>query len=149
MAVVYDVDVYRLQIARMYQSGGDGYRWLDKVKRAMHRACVANAPSRTGNLAGAHRSYIRGMNQYLARAQIINDSPYAHYVHLGTSGSYADDDWIYLPAGGPGRNTTSPYAGQMFSKKRLRAVAGQNPNPWLDDSCSKIARRYGALTIIP
>jgi hypothetical protein len=147
MAIRYDVTVYRLQLARMYQSGGEGYRWLDKVRLAMHRACERSAPSRTNTLVRAHRSSIRGTNQYAANAVVENNADHAEYVHFGTSGSFAPEDWIYLPAGGPGRNTVSPYAGQRFTKKRLRHVAGQEPNPWLDDACSRIARRNGAVTI--
>lgn len=149
MPIVYDVDVYRLQIARQFQSGGQAYRWLDKVRLAMHRACVRNAPARSGDLAGSHSSSIRGVNQYLARAQVVNNAEYAHFVHEGTDGVSGDGDWIFIPAGGPGINTTSPYAGRSFSKKRVRSVAGQNANPWIDNSCSAIARRYGAITIVP
>jgi hypothetical protein len=146
-AITYNVDVYRLQLARMYQSGGEAYRWLDKVRLAMHRACERNAPDRTGGLRRAHRSNIRGRNQYLAHAEVINDAEHASFVHLGTSGSVAPEDWLYLSPGGPGRNTVSPYAGQSFSKKRLRHVAGQAPNPWMDEACSRIARRQGGITI--
>lgn len=144
--ITYDVKVYRLELARMYQTGGEGYRWLDKVRLAMHRACERDAPSRTNTLRDAHRSFIRGTNQYAANATVVNDAEHAEWVHFGTDGAVADD-FFYLPKGGPGRNTVSPYAGRRFSKKKVAYVAGQNPNPWLDNACSRIARRNGGITI--
>lgn len=135
--VVYDVDVYRLQLARMYVPGGEAYRWLDRVRLSMHRACVAGAPMRSGELKGAHRSFIRGFNQYRARAQIVNDAEHALWVHEGTTGPIfpKKGKFLYLPAGGG------------HPKKRLRyPVPGQDANPWIDDACSRIARRHGGIT---
>lgn len=138
MAITYSVDVYRLQLARQFQSGGQGYRWLDKVRLAMHRRCVNTAPKRSGALAGAHRSFIRGVNQYVAHAEVVNDAEHSLWVHEGTTGPIfpADGEFLYLPAGGG------------HPRKRLRRpVPGQSPQPWMDNACSAIARRHGGITI--
>jgi len=145
MALGYTVTVYRKNLSAQFQPGGQGYRWLDRVRLRMHRDAVNEAPARSGGLARSHRSSIRGLNQYACRATITNVAEHAEWVHGGTEGASADGGFMVLPPGGPGRNTVSRYAGQSFGKKRVRSVAGQDANPWLDRACTKAAMRYGAV----
>lgn len=140
------VQVYRRNIASQFLRGGQGYRWLDGVKLAMFRECVKTAPNRTGQLAGLHRSNIKGgVNQYRTDVTISNLAEHSMWVHEGTNGMKAKGKkLLILPPGGPGRNTVSPYAGQTFGKIRKKRVNGQDPNPWLDNACAKIAMSRGA-----
>lgn len=148
MATTYTVDIYRLQIARMYQVGGEGYRWLDRVRLAMHTACVNAAPSRTGTLKRAHRSSIRGTNQYKARAEVENIAQHAEWVHQGT-------DWIEgvmrVPRQrGPLRGAALPKRAVFYTNgkgKNATGVEGQTANPWMDEACTRIARRPGTISI--
>jgi len=152
MTVSYEVTVYRRNISRIMLAG-EGNRWIYRVSTEQVSLAKAKAPSRSGRrgLAGKHRlNRLPGTNQYMVRYRIANVADYAGYVHGGTSGSYAPEGkFMYLPPGGPGRNTVSRYAGRKFRKKKLRFVAGQDANPWLDDACSTIARRYGAVVVGP
>lgn len=139
----YRVTVYRRNLSAQFQPGGQGGRWLDKLRLAMHRKCESNAPVRSGDILKSHRSSIRGVNQYRAEATVSNISDHALYVHEGTAGARSKKLMV-LPPGGPGRNTVSPWAGQSFGKKRLHKVRGQRANPWIDEACQSIAFRHGA-----
>lgn len=147
MAITYTVTVLKRNIARDYLPGGQGWRWMDRVRLKMHAACVKDAPSRTGNLAGSHRSFARGFGGNRVDVRVLNTADHAEWVHEGTNGASAPEDWLYIPAGGPGRNTVSPYAGNFYSKGRYRYVRGQLSNPWLENACSRVARQNGALEI--
>lgn len=149
MAVSYRVTVYRENLARIFRSGGDADEWIFKVSSAMMKAAIKDAPNRTGTLAAAHRieKGSRWGNRYQSRYTIQNISDHAEFVHEGTRGSRPASGFIYLPAGGPGRNTVSPYIGQSFPKIRVRGVKGQMANPWLEDACSRVSMRYGAVLV--
>lgn len=149
MAKAYRVIVYRPKIARLFKAGGVADRWLYRVSSQMITASRKAAPARTGELSKSHRiaKGSRWGNQYQSRYTIENFSRYAKWVHDGTKGSYAGGGYLYLPAGGPGRNTVSPYRGQQFPKIRVRGVKGQAPNPWLDEACTKVSVRHGAVII--
>lgn len=135
MAVGFKVTIYRRNLSAKFQSGGQGYRWLDKVKLAMHRTAVNEAPSRSGALKAGHRSTIRGLNQYACRAEISNVAEHSEWVHGGTYGPITalGDGPMKLPAGGG------------YSARSAWAVAGQDPNPWLDRACTKVSIRFGAV----
>ena len=143
MTYTYHVTVYRQNLSAQFQPGGQGGRWLDRLRLAMHRACERKAPVRSGDILRSHRSSIHGVNQWRAEAIVSNISDHALFVHEGTHGSRSTKLMV-LPPGGPGRNTVSPYAGQQFGKKRLKKVKGQQANPWIDDACQAIAFRNGA-----
>jgi hypothetical protein len=138
-AVIVSVQVYRSAIARDYQVGGQGYRWLDKVKLAMHTLAVQKASGfvRSGEILRGHRSEILGINQYSCYATIYNVAEHSEWVHGGTTGPIYPEEgvWLYLPPG------------NGFRKKRLRSVAGQKANPWLEEACSAVAMGYGAIPI--
>jgi hypothetical protein len=146
MPMTYRVHVLRRSLSAQFQVNGQAERWLDRLGRRMFTASRNAAPSRTNTLRNAHRlAKPRGINQFACDIRIENLADHAAFVHGGTSTIYPEDNWLFLPPGGPGRNTTSPYAGQSFPGKRLRSVAGQAPNPWLDDACTRIAKSVGAI----
>lgn len=129
--------VYRRNIASQFQRGGQGYRWLDRVRLSMHRACVSAAPARSGELKGAHRSRIRGLNQYAAFAEVWNVAEHASWVHDGTNGPiYPHGDYLWVPRA----------RGSVWRVKR-DSVAGQRAQPWMDSACSRIAMSRGAVKI--
>lgn len=143
MPTTYTLDISRKNLTGQYRAGGQGRVWLDRVRLTMHRKAESMAPSRTGTLVSSHRSSIRGINQWRCIATIMNIAPHAGWVHGGTDGSEGNPLMV-LPAGGPGRNTVSPYAGSTFTRRKKRFVNGQEENPWLDDACTIIAMRFGA-----
>lgn len=135
MAYAYKVTVYRRQVAALFQRGGQGYRWLDGVKRSMFNACVASAPVRSGTIKRSHRSDIRGLNQYACIATISNVAGHAEWVHEGVPGMiYPDGDFLSVPI--------APGSRRRF---RAKAVRGQKANPWIARACSAIAISKGAV----
>lgn len=137
MPVIVSTQVYRREINAEFQAGGQGYRWLDMVKLAMFTRSVISSPVRSGEVKAGHRSEIRGLNQFSCIATIFNVAEHAEWVHEGTMGPIYPDDgpWLYLPAG------------NGFPKKRLRSVAGQKANPWIDDACTAVAMGFGAMPV--
>lgn len=139
MPVIVSTQVYRNQIAAIFQQGGEGYRWLDLVKLAMFTASVANAPVRSTVLQNSHESEIRGLNQYSCIATIYNTAEHAEWVHGGTLDKAPifpnDGPFMYIPAG------------NGYGRKKLRSVAGQKANPWIDEACTAIAMGYGAFPV--
>lgn len=147
MALAYRVEVYRSGIQRQFLPRGQGYRWMDAVKRQMVARCIATAPSRTGRLAQSHTSRIApGSNQYKVSVVIGNNAEHAEWVHGGTP-THTSDTIMVLKPGGPGRNTVSEYAGQHFSKRRRHTVRGQKPNPWLEHACTEVAVLHGGRVV--
>ena len=138
MPLAYQVTVYKTQLQRQFQSGGQGYRWLDKVKLQMHRACVAGAPSRSGQLKASHRSFIRGINQWACRAEIINTAEHALWVHEGTTTPITPESAAYMLV------PVAPGATRRFRAKEVR---GQRANPWMDDACTRIGILHGDVAI--
>ncbi len=139
MAFSYRTTVYRRNLQAQFQSGGQGYRWLDKVRLQMHRAAVAGSPVRSGEIKASHRSFISGINQWACRAEIANDADHADYVHEGTlSRPPRPVDGPYM------RVPIAPGATRRFN---ARAVRGQAPNPWLDRACASVARRHGGIPV--
>lgn len=135
MAYAYRVTVYRANLARQFQPGGQGGRWLDRLRLAMHRACVAEAPVRSGDIKRSHDSFMRGINQYASRATIWNTSEHAEWVHEGVAGRiFPDGDFLWVPI----------RRGSAARVKRT-SVRGQAANPWMDRACQSIARRNGAV----
>lgn len=140
MGFSYSTTVYRQRLQSEFQVGGQGYRWLDKVRLQMHLACVAGAPARSGVLKASHRSYISGINQWAARANIVNTAEHAEWVHEGTAGGRSgiiepvNDDFLWVP-----------IAPMAWKRKKMAAVSGQDPNPWMEDACDAIAMGHGAV----
>lgn len=138
MAAIYSVQVYKRNLAREFQSGGQGYRWFERVGQAMFIASVAAAPARSGDLKSSHRlDKPRGINQFSAFLAVYNVAPHADWVHSGTTGPIEPTNkaWLYLPAGGG------------FPRKRLKSVSGQAANPWMDRACTRVAMSNGAVPI--
>lgn len=138
MAFSYRTEVYRRNLQAQFQVGGQGYRWLDKVKLAMHTASVAAAPVRSGNLKASHRSYIRGINQWACRAEVRNISDHAEWVHEGTDSPIepTDSEFLWVPvAPGAVRRSKRAY------------VRGQKSNPWLENACASVAMGFGAFPV--
>lgn len=138
MPTVYSgTTVYRRNIASQFQRTGQGYRWLDRVRLSMHRACENAAPTRSGELRSSHRSRIRGLNQYAAFAEIENTAEHASWVHDGTTGPilpHGDYLWV-------------PRARGSIWRVRRESVAGQRANPWLDRACARVAMSRGAVPV--
>ena len=142
--IIYtNTEVYRRNIQAQFLRGGQAERWMDRLRKNMHRAAVAAAPARNGTLKASHRSRTRGYNQYRCEAVIENIADHASYVHEGVpSGSKVrtpdyihGNPWLYLPAWGP------------YRAMRRGSVAGQAANPWLDTACARIAGAEGAVKI--
>lgn len=138
MPYSYNVTVYRRNLQAQFQTGGQGYRWLDKVRLAMHRACVREASEfrRSGDIMSSHSSSIRGINQWACHAEVANDSDHAWFVHAGTKGYIypKDADALWVPV--------APFSNRRRWKDR---VDGQASNPWIDRACTGIALRNGAV----
>lgn len=138
MTYSYSVTVYRRNLQAQFQVGGQGYRWLDKVRLAMHRGCVREASEirRTGVLAASHNSSIRGINQWACRAEVENTAEHALWVHQGTKGYIypTDAEALWVPV--------APYSNRRRWKDR---VDGQTANPWMDRACTAVAIRNGAV----
>lgn len=149
MAVSYRVTVHRTNLAAMFRGRGEANTWIYSLSSRMISAARTGAPNRTGSLAAAHR-IARGSrwgNAYQSRYTIENVSPHAEYVHEGTNGATSESGFMILGAGGPGRNTVSPYAGQSFPRIKKMTVRGQAPNPWLEEACVKVGMRAGAMIV--
>lgn len=142
MAHSYRVTVYRNNLSAQFQPGGQGGRWLDRLRGAMHRACVREAPGnprpsrRPGpHLKDLHESFIRGKNQYAAEAVIWNRAEHAEWVHEGVPGRiFPDGDTLWVPM----RKTSA-------ARTKRTSVRGQAANPWMDRACQGVARRNGAV----
>lgn len=138
MPVTYRVEVLHRNVARQFLRGGQGYRFMDKLRLAMHRACVKDAPSRTGTLKGAHRSHARGRNGYRTDVTIENIAGHALWVHDGTTGPIFPKTANFLLV---------PVAKGAKRRHRRGSVEGQSDNPWLDDACARVARTRGAIDV--
>lgn len=154
MPLIARTTVYRRNLAREFQTGGQGYRWLDRVKKAMHDGSIAAAPVRSGDIKRGHRSFITGINQYACRAEIVNLAEHAEWVHDGTR------PWIEgtfrVPrkrqAGGargadlPGR-LVFYTDGEMdrYGNVNQTGVRGQRAQPWMDRACTAVAMSNGAV----
>lgn len=133
----------------LFLPSGTAGRWIHRVSDNMEALVTATTPTRSGWLE--KQNYVKRVaatssffgNQYVASYEVGNNARYADYVHSGTRPH--GGGWMRLPAGGPGVNTVSRYRGQRFSKKVLRFVDGQTPNPWLNDACARVAMSYGAI----
>ena len=134
MPVTYTVTVLKSRIDSEFLPGGQGYRWMDRVKLAMHTAAVAAAPARSGVLKASHRSYARGYGGSRVDVQIVNTAEHAEWVHGGTDEIYPDGDFLWVPI----------YPGAVKRSKRAY-VRGQKANPWLDRACTAIAMSEGAV----
>jgi len=137
MAFAYRVTVYRANLQRQFQKGGQGGIWLDKLRLAMHRACVREAPSRSGDLKGSHESFLSGARGggYRAEATIWNTAEHAEWVHEGVAGRiFPHGDYLWVPR----------RRGSTARVKRT-SVKGQAANPWMDRACQRVARRNGAF----
>ena len=138
MAFAYKTTIYKRNLQAQFQVGGQGYRWLDRVKLAMHRAAVAGAPMRAGTIKRSHNSYIRGINQWACAATISNSAPHAEFVHEGTTGPITPTDAPYLRV---------PIARGATRRFNASSVRGQAANPWLARACGRVAARRGAVPI--
>lgn len=138
MAYAYKTTVYRKNLQAQFQRGGQGYRWLDRVRLAMHRAAERSAPVRSSQLRRSHNSYIRGINQWACVAQIENTAPHALFVHDGTTTPITPTDGPYMRV---------PVARGATRRFNAKAVRGQAANPWLANACTKVAMRNGAVPI--
>lgn len=139
MAQAYRVTVYRRNLSAQFQRGGQGFRWLDRVRLAMHRGCEREAATtvgvRSGELVRSHDSFIRGVNQYRADATIWNSADHAQFVHEGVPGRifpHGDFLWVPIRRGGA-------------SRTKRTSVKGQLANPWMDRACQRVAYRHGAI----
>lgn len=136
--------VHRSEIAAIFTGVGEGGRWIKALSYQMKTTAAGEAPKRSYELARSHFvSFRRGTNAYIAIADVENRSDHASYVHFGTPegapgapAAIRGNPYLYLPAWGPHKS------------KRLRAVSGQQANPWLERACSQIARSYGAVQVI-
>lgn len=140
MPVTYTVTVLKSRIESEFLPGGQGYRWMDRVRLAMHTAAVAAAPSRTNTLRAAHRSYARGYGGSRVDVRIVNDAEHAEWVHGGTANNGEGriepkhKDYLWVPIAP--NSTYRVYRG---------SVKGQKANPWLDRACTAIAMSQGAV----
>lgn len=142
--IVYThTDVRRQNIKGFFLRGGQAERWMDRLRKNMHRLAVAEAPVRSGGLKAAHRSTTRGYNQYRTEVTVRNVSDHASYVHGGvpygsktrTADAIHGNPWLYVPAWGG------------YAAFRARSVSGQAANPWLDRACARVAGSEGAVRI--
>jgi len=89
---------------------------------------------RSADLRQSHYVERSRVNQYAATYSIGNTAEHAEWVHMGTG------RWIY-PHGDFLSVPIAPGSSRRAKKPRVR---GQNPNPWLDRACTRVAIRYGA-----
>lgn len=138
MVTSYQVQVNRRGINQIYLPRGSGYRWLDRVNLQMFRACVAAAPSRSGELKAGHRASIRAGSQNYVRAEVVNVAKHSEWVHNGTYGPIfprtADLLWVPVRRGSASR-TLRP------------SVNGQAAQPWMEDACTRVALIHGGRVI--
>lgn len=143
MATVgYRVQVHHVELRGQFRYHGEP--WQDRMTRAMFRAAVGEAPRRSGQLRASHRITKVWGNQYSIVRNIEASAPHAGWVHDGTDG-HVSDTFMYLPPGGPGSKTRSPYGRTHFRGRRVKEVAGQDGNNWLERACGAVAMRYGAV----
>jgi hypothetical protein len=138
MPMSYSVRVYRSRIPPIFRFGGEGNRWMYRVSVAMMNAARAAAPVRSSELKRAHRiSRALRANQFAATFEIQNIADHAQWVHDGTP-------TIIFPENST-RLVLSP--GNGFPRIYARSVRGQRGNPWLDNACTAVAVRYGAVRV--
>lgn len=144
MPVTYRVEVLHRNVNRIFLRGGDGYRFMDRLRAAMHRRCEIEARSTMGNkapptdpewsrrpgpsIAQSHRSYARGRGGYRTDVRVENIAPHAPFVHGGTQG----------PIRPRGAALSTPYGAK-------KSVRGQAANPWLERACVAVSRTRGAV----
>lgn len=138
MVTTYSVTVYRSKVAAEFLPGGQGYRWMDKVRLAMHSGAVAKAPARSGTLKASHRSFARGFGGNRVDVRIVNTAEHAEWVHEGTKMvepiEPVESEFLWVPIReGSLARTKRPY------------VRGQHANPWLDEACTAVALSQGAV----
>lgn len=136
MASGYRVRIYYGEISRLYQRGGPGDGWIYRVSVAMINESRLEAPTRSGDLKRSHYVERSRANQYAATYNIGNTAEHAEWVHQGTA------RWIYPTSGTFLSVPVAPGSRQRSKKPRVR---GQDPNPWLDRACTRVAMRYGAV----
>lgn len=138
MPVTYRVEVLHRNVARQFLRGGQAYRFMDRLREAMHRACVMDAPVRSGEVKRSHRSYARGRNGYRTDVRVENISNHAAFPHEGTTGPIfpVTANFLIVPI--------APGSSQWVRRK---SVAGQKANPWIDNACARVARTRGAIDV--
>lgn len=138
MVTTYRVEVLHRNVASQFLRGGQGYRFMDRLRLAMHRACVNDAPSRTGGLKAAHRSFARGRNGYRTDVRIENLAEHSSWVHNGTTGPIFPTTANFLLV---------PIAKGATRRHRRASVQGQEAQPWMSDACARVARTRGAIDV--
>ena len=130
-------EIYRRNINAQFLPGGQAAGWMDRMGRQMMLACMREAPGRSGELRRAHR-WGRNKNPGGSRYTftVENVAEYAAWVHDGT---------ITRPPKAVGKKKMRIPASAGHPAVYGAEFRGQRANPWLDQACSRIARRNGAV----
>lgn len=150
------VIVYDAKISGMFGKGGDAVEYIreflvDLEAQAQRDAPVGGITSgrrRAGGISikrGHRNSGTLRSGPYGARGSIYNIAKHAGYVHNGTGPRIYGRPMLAVPVV-PGSIHMQHRWGKPRVAKvgvvRLRSVAGQKANPWLDRAGKKIAIRY-------
>lgn len=149
--MIVTTTVYYKDLADEFKQGGQGGRWIHMVAQQMEALSIATAPTRSHELADSHivERTAAGPgffgNQYVAAYTITNFAPHAENVHegypRGATVSIPDAIWADSDEG----MSVPRIPGQAFPRTRRQSVAGQARQPWMDNACTAVAARYGAI----
>jgi hypothetical protein len=140
--------------------GGDANKWVNRVARDIKDAAVRKAPvgpprlgtpHRTANLKRSHFNtgvLWRGRG-IRAEGSIVNNAPYARYVHEGVPGFIVPRPKFVIPKSSflyyVGNSTIASRAGGKGTHMRwTNPVRGQKANPWLALAAARVVARTGA-----
>jgi hypothetical protein len=130
----YRVTVDSLALDRLFLPGGDVWSWSRDVARETVGEAILTAPKRTGSLAGQHGFNQTPHGKRGVRWTVFNDSPYAKFVHEGTTGP--------IKSNRPG-GLLLVAAGNGFPTFTAKSVDGQDSNPWMERANQLVLARHG------
>lgn len=143
-------------IVNLFGAHGPGGDFVNDKLQAIKVRAMAKAPvgaprigtsHNLGNLKFSHfrNGYIK-RGPYQGTGSVINNAPYARYVHEGVPGKIKaplphgfripKSSWFYYTGGDPVLSGDSPSA---FVRVR-RDVDGQHANPWMQEAANHVLR---------
>lgn len=141
MPTVTKVTINPAGISRLFQPGGDVYRFTRGVGKEIETLATLTAPmGLTGSIKRSHRVFVTPSGMYGCFATVRNDSLHAAFVHKGTAGNGAG--FIrpkHAQRLGP---FISLQGGIIFPSK----VRGQRANPWLSRAANTVMSKHGVPT---
>jgi len=157
VAIVNDRALRALVTAR----GGEANRWVNNVAGDIKDAAVRKAPVGAPRIGEAHRhanlkhSHFRNGVIWRGRGiraegSVINNAPYARFVHEGVQGKIFPRGRAFVIP----KSSFLAYVGNAVITKRAgtrgthmrwtNPVNGQRANPWLAEAAREVILRTGA-----